>query len=79
MNLGRLRQRIYSPPPLTTRALPREPWNSSPIPGRFQPRRRPSNRQVGVAGRPIDERRDASWVARWDEGLEEKQAGVVKG
>lgn len=24
MNLGRLRQRIYSPPPLTTRALPRE-------------------------------------------------------
>ena len=24
MNLGRLRQRIYRPPPLTTRALPRE-------------------------------------------------------
>ena len=24
MNLGRLRQRIYSPPPLTTRALPQE-------------------------------------------------------
>jgi hypothetical protein len=24
LNLGRLRQRIYSPPPLTTRALPRE-------------------------------------------------------
>ena len=40
MNLGRLRQRIYSPPPLTTRALPREPWNPSPKPGRFQPRPR---------------------------------------
>ena len=40
MNLGRLRQRIYSPPPLTTRALPREPWNPSPKPRCFQPRPR---------------------------------------
>ena len=52
MNLGRLRQRIYSPPPLTTRALPREPWNPSPKGGRFQPRRRLGNvsRNDGSAG-----------------------------
>ena len=28
MNQRRLRQRIYSPPPLTTRALPRDPYKA---------------------------------------------------
>ncbi len=71
MNLGRLRQRIYSPPPLTTRALPREPWNRSPKPWRFQPGLR-------LGDEPLDE--PALRVG--DQGgqeLRKEAAGAVKG